>query len=174
MSASAFSFFRATALRALGFDGFFTESLDDSKDLFAFLLPKSYFESYKHHDLITYLLAVFEQCGWKTLETSVLETGTYETNWCGSRHNTHILGPHILFHMQYSAPNPDPRTYDLSRPELPWNWTIIEVDYDSLKPSGSFIRFSTYLYEAAIPEDFINVHNRLKQTALAEIHRFMC
>jgi hypothetical protein len=76
--------------------------------------------------------------------------------------------------MEYSAPNHNLQWYELTKPELPWYWTIAEIDYDSLKPSGSFIRFSTYLYEAAIPEEFMNVHNRLKQTALAEIHRFTC
>ncbi len=168
---SLFYSFRATALRALGFDGFFTDSLDDHTDLFAFLLPASFHKSHPTHDLITYLLHLFEVSGWKSNGTKILETATYETNHYRSRHYTHTLGPHILFRMEYVGPQQSQQ--QLLKPDLPYNWSIVEADYDVLKPTDCRIRFSTFLYEAASPEEYMDVHGRLKQNAITNINDFM-
>ena len=165
-----FTSFRAACLRALNFDGFFPDSLDDVKDVFAFMLPKSYFESKNYEPLIPFLKSIFASVGWSCKSTEVLEQGTYYTDHCGSRFRTHHLGPHILFRVevedvpQSSQPLPE-------KPAVP-NWSVAEVSYDSLKPPNSYIGYYTSRYEAAFPDEYMSTLNRLKAEALTEMRKY--
>jgi hypothetical protein len=166
--------FRATCLRALGFDGFFDESLDESivykKDTLALMLPKSYFESGEYAPMIPYLTSIIELYGWKCESIHAYETNTYTTERRVSRHRTQILGPHILFRIVKERDLDTEPTIPYSPPpiELP-NWTVVRISYNSLKPEGSFITFNKYLHEAAFPADFVNVYESLKEKALEDI-----
>ncbi len=165
-----FTSFRAACLRALSFDGFFPDSLDDVKDVFAFMLPKSYFESKNYEPLIPYLQSMFASVGWSCKSTEVLEHGTYYTDHCGSRFRTHHLGPHILFRVEVEdmpqSSNPLPE-----KPAVP-NWSVAEVSYDSLKPPNSYIGYYTSRYEAAFPDEYMSTLNRLKAEALTEMRKY--
>jgi hypothetical protein len=166
--------FRAICLKALGFDGFFDDSLDEylvyNKDTLAFLLPKSYFESGDYHPLIPYFQSIIALFGWKCESTEAYETNTYETDRCGSRFRTQVLGPHILFRIvkEHDLENEPSIPYTPPPIDVP-KWTVHTVSYDSLKPAGSLIVYHKHLYEAAFPADFVNVHKRLKEKVMAEI-----
>jgi hypothetical protein len=167
-----FTHFRATCLRALGFDGFFHDSLDESmvhnKDTIAFLLPKSYFESGEYAPLIPYFESIIALYGWKCESVRPYETNTYETDRCGSRFRTQILGPHILFQIVKEQDTEPTIPYNPPSIEVPM-WTVTTVSYDALKPEGSFIAYHTHLHEAAFPADFMVMHKSLKERALEDI-----
>lgn len=173
-----FTSFRATCLRTLNFDGFFPGCLDDTMNIFAFMLPKSYFESKEYTTFVPYLQHLFNRLGmWKCVSADVLESGTYETDRYGSRFHTHILGPHILFRIEqqdfaHSAETTE-TTETTEKPELHNKWLVAEVSYDSLKSAGSSIRYYTHLYEAAFPADYVEVVQRLKGKVLQNIEKYL-
>jgi hypothetical protein len=160
------SSFRTECLRTFGFDGFFHDFLDDSSDLLAFLLPKSYYESKEYDSLVSYLQAAMASHKWRCISTEVRESGEYLTNCYGSRCYQQNLGPHILFHVEYKE--------DLEVPILPLkpvlaNWTIVQIAIDGLRSNDCPIRSHQFLYEAAYPSDFYNTLECLKTTALKMI-----
>lgn len=169
------SSFRAYCLRALGFNGFFHDSLDDhplyNEDTIAFLLPKPYYESNEYTQVIPYLKTLIEAYGWTCDTITTFATNTYETDRCGSRCRTHILGPHILFQIVKEHVDVLPPPYNPPPISIP-KWTVDTVSYDNLKPEGNHIAYHIHLHEAAFPTDFMDVHNRLKNKALETMRSY--
>jgi hypothetical protein len=155
---SFISSLRLKCLGALGFEAFLPESLDDHEDLLAFMVPQSI-----HPDpaLMMYLEGLIIELGRSCKSVQWMSGGTYENNWYGSRCHTHILGPHILFHVLKESST----HHSHPLPQLAHSWVIACVDVDAMKPKNSVIRYYTYLHEAAQPEEFDNVHTRLLREA---------
>jgi hypothetical protein len=156
-----FTSFRLSVAKSLGFETFVEESLDDHEDHYAFLVPED-----TPGDIAIqirdFLQVCFSNGGFHVDRADFFEEGTYQYNWCGSRHLTTHLGRHWLFEVHPAS------STSLPLPPKPLcdPWVVVAVDYDSLKPTGSYIRFSTTEMTAATPANYIATYNTIKDRAI--------
>ena len=155
----SFSAFRLSVAKSLGFETFVEESIHDYMEQYAFLIPEDV-DRETAKQIRDFLQVCFSNNGYRVERADLFEEGTYEYNWCGSRHLTVHLERHWLFELaaceRTTLPLPPKPSCD--------PWVVANVDYDSMRPAGSRIRYHTSYMTAATPATYMMTHERIRNS----------
>ncbi len=169
-----FESFRVSVREALGFETFYPECLDDSVEMYAFLVPSGVSEEVRNQ-LSEYISTMFHNTGRICEGITWHDSGSYHFNWCGSRHISAQFDTHLVFWLA----KPSEESAPLEKKELPTKpetdrWIIVEVNYDSVRHEmfpDSCMRFDSAYAAAAKEGGYAELKQRLTESVKDIIQR---
>ncbi len=167
-----FDAFRVSVQNALGFETFYPERLDDSVEIYAFLVPPGISEKVRD-DLGNYISAMFQNAGRICEGVTWHDCGSYQFNWCGSRHITASFDTHLVFWLSNDQSEPVPLVELPPKPQLD-RWIVVEVEYDHVRADlypDSCMRFDSVYAVATVEGKYMDTKHRLINSVKESIQR---
>jgi hypothetical protein len=157
ISITSITSIRVSVRKALGFETFVEESLDDHCNLYAFLVPDSV-DRTTAESVRDVVQVCFTNAGLRCESVQWFDEKTYEYNWCGSRH----LTVHLDKHWQFKVVSDEATSLPIPPKPACDPWLVVSANYDEIKSENSFIRYDATYMTAATSETYMNVLHTIR------------